>query len=197
MRIIAREIKNWFEQIFVSHIPGNIGYVIRNLYWKIMLKKCQRVKFGTGCIITGRENITIGNNANIMHNACLYAHNNSELTIGENFDCNMNVILGAADHGKLIIGDNCMVGPNVVIRSSNHEYRQKDVPIKDQGHTGGTIILEDDVWIASTAVIVPNVRIGKGAIVGAGAVVTKDVEPYTLVAGVPAKVIREKENFRK
>jgi maltose O-acetyltransferase len=55
------------------------------------------------------------------------------------------------------------------------------------------VIIEDDVWIGARVIILPGVKIGKGSIVGAGAVVTKDVEPYSIVAGVPAKLIRKRK----
>jgi galactoside O-acetyltransferase len=82
-----------------------------------------------------------------------------------------------------------LIGPNTVIRASNHNYNRVDIPIRDQGHSGGKIVIEDDVWIGSNAVITPDVVIGKGAIVGAGAVVVHDVSPYDIVGGVPAVTI--------
>jgi galactoside O-acetyltransferase len=63
-----------------------------------------------------------------------------------------------------------------------------------QGHDGGKIIIEDGVWIGSNAVVLPNTRIGKASIIAAGAVVTKDVEPYSIVAGVPAKKIKDRKS---
>jgi len=85
-----------------------------------------------------------------------------------------------------------MVGPNVVIRASNHGAERIDVPMWDQGHTGGRIVIGDDVWIGANAVIVPNVTIGSHVVIAAGAVVTRDVPDYAVVAGVPARVIADR-----
>jgi len=124
----------------------------------------------------------------------MYAHNNGLLKIGDRVNINHNVMLGASDNGEIIIGNDVLVGPNVVIRASNHVSSQKDIPINQQGHAAGRIVIEDDVWIGANSVILPNITIGKGAVIGAGSVVTKDVPFYSLAGGVPAKVI--KDNFR-
>ena len=63
-----------------------------------------------------------------------------------------------------------------------------------QGHLYGEIVIEDDVWIAANCTITPGTRIGHGAVVGAGAVVTRDVEPYAIVGGVPARVIKQRDD---
>lgn len=78
-------------------------------------------------------------------------------------------------------------------RASNHTFDNLDLPIIEQGHTYGEIIIEDDVWIASNCVVTANTRIGKSSIIAAGSVVTKDVEPYSIVGGVPAKLIRKRK----
>lgn len=89
----------------------------------------------------------------------------------------------------LIINDRVAIGPRVTLLLSSDanwsKLMNKIEPIK------GTIILEEDCWLGAGVIVQPNIRIGKGAIVGSGAVVTKDVEAYTVVAGVPAKLIRK------
>ena len=95
-----------------------------------------------------------------------------------------------ADCGGFIeIGDNCLIGPNVVLRTSNHVFSDRNVPIREQGHIPGRIIIRDDVWIGANVVLLPDVSVGRGAIIGAGSVVTKNVDDYAIVAGVPAKQI--------
>ena len=99
-----------------------------------------------------------------------------------------------AEDFRIIIGDRVSIAPNVTMISesepnnsphlSNIQYVKENL-IKDE-----KIIVEDDVWIGASATILPGVKIGKGAIIGAGAVVTRNVEPYTVVAGIPAKVVR-------
>ncbi|OGC97844.1 hypothetical protein A2634_04865 [Candidatus Amesbacteria bacterium RIFCSPHIGHO2_01_FULL_48_32] len=88
------------------------------------------------------------------------------------------------------IGNYVQLGYNVNIVSVNHAYQNSSLPIKTQGEYGGQVIIEDDVWVGANAVILPKVKIGRGAIVGANAVVTKDVRPYSIVGGVPAKFIK-------
>jgi acetyltransferase-like isoleucine patch superfamily enzyme len=99
-----------------------------------------------------------------------------------------NVIRG---QGGVTIGDRVYTSPFVQIVSVNHVFDDPNVPFVDQGITAEGIVIEDDVWIGSGAVITDGVRIGKGAVVAGGAVVTKDVEPLTIVGGVPAKMIRK------
>jgi galactoside O-acetyltransferase len=90
-----------------------------------------------------------------------------------------------------------LIAQNVVLRASDHEYSDIDIPINQQGHTGGQIIIGNDCWIGANAVIARNVKIGDHSIVAAGAVVTKDVEPFAIVGGVPAKLIRKRTLLKK
>lgn len=88
------------------------------------------------------------------------------------------------------IGRNVMMAKDVTIITRNHETRDVRRPMISQGLTAHSpVVIEDDVWIGTRAIILPGVRIGKGSIIAAGAVVTADVKPYTVVGGVPAKVI--------
>lgn len=96
--------------------------------------------------------------------------------------------------GRICIGSNILIGPNVVLRASNHIYKNRDVLIRHQGHESGIIEISDDVWIGANVTVLPNVRIHKGAVVAAGAVVTKDVEEYTIVGGIPAKEISKRDH---
>jgi len=79
-----------------------------------------------------------------------------------------------------------LIGPNVVMRASNHNYERIDIPIRNQRHIPGRILIKEDVWIGANVVILPDVTIERGAIVAAGAVVTTDVNEYDIVGGVPA-----------
>jgi acetyltransferase-like isoleucine patch superfamily enzyme len=92
--------------------------------------------------------------------------------------------------GSIIIGDHVRVAPGVIMVAANHVYDRIDVPIAAQGLKRKSILIGDDVWIAANAIITAGVKVGQGAIVGAGSVVTKDVAPFTIVAGSPARVVR-------
>ena len=92
--------------------------------------------------------------------------------------------------GKITIGNNVMMGPRVSIYAENHVFDNPNLTIKEQGVQKLAVVIEDDCWIASNAVITAGVTIGKGSVVAAGAVVTESVAPYSVVGGVPAKLIK-------
>jgi galactoside O-acetyltransferase len=139
--------------------------------------------------VRGGRGIKIGNKFSSMGFDYLYA-DGGELVIGDNISINTNVQIGASG-GKVIIGDNVLIGPNVVIRAANHDLERESL-MRFQPHTYGEILIEDDVWIGSNAVITSDVILAKGTVVGAGAIVTKSTEPYSIVGGVPARRIGER-----
>jgi maltose O-acetyltransferase len=86
-----------------------------------------------------------------------------------------------------------MMGPEVVIYSQSHKYDRTDIPMCEQGFSEyKEVVIGDDVWIGRRAIIMPGVHIGKGCIIGAGAVVTKDIPDYSVAAGVPARVVKSR-----
>ena len=93
---------------------------------------------------------------------------------------------------QVTIGSNVSIAPNVVIVGMNHVFSNLDDTIKSQGSTSKGIIFEDDVWIATNVSILDGITIGKGTVIAAGAVVNKDVPPYSVMAGVPAKVVKQR-----
>lgn len=100
-------------------------------------------------------------------------------------------------HGTIIgpvsIGNHVNLAQGITVTALNHQFGQPDKFIADQGISTSQVVIEDDVWIGANAVILPGVTIGRHSVVAAGAVVTKDVPPYSMVAGVPASV---KKNIR-
>ena len=108
------------------------------------------------------------------------------LFIGNNVGINRDVWINAG--GRVEIGDDVIIGPKVIIHSANHKFDLLDIPIRLQGWVKAPVVIEEDVWIAGGVIILPGVRIGKGSVIGAGAVVTKDVPPYSIAIGVPAVV---------
>jgi acetyltransferase-like isoleucine patch superfamily enzyme len=97
------------------------------------------------------------------------------------------VILGGVG---VKIGDNVMIGPHCCIAAGSHDYVQVERPMRFAGDLSkGPIVVEDNVWIGANVTLTDGVRIGRDAVVGAGSVVTKDVAPYEIVAGAPARVI--------
>jgi galactoside O-acetyltransferase len=163
---------------------------LHSLLCKICFKSCgSSFNAVYPLTIKGGGNIVIGNKFSSMGQDYLYA-DEGELIVGDSCSINTNVQVGASG-GRVIIGDNVMIGPNVVIRASNHGFKRES-SMRFQQHTFGEIIIEDDVWIGSNAVITSGVVLAKGTVVGAGAVVTKSTESYSIVGGVPARKIGER-----
>jgi acetyltransferase-like isoleucine patch superfamily enzyme len=88
-------------------------------------------------------------------------------------------------HSQISIGRNCMIGPYCYITDANHG-RAPGVLVKDQQMEPRPVVIEDDVWLGARVVVLPGVRLGRGCVIGAGAVVTHDVPPGAVFAGVPA-----------
>ena len=192
--IIKRELKDWFE-FLIRNIPGRTGFFIRSLYYKLRLRKSfKENRFESGLRLEFPQNIILGSYSYFGLDCKIYASEFSQIKIGSHATFNANVMINARGKGKIFIGNNVLIGPNVVLRSNNHSFEDLRIPIKEQGMLSGDIIIEDDVWISSNSVILPNCKLGKGSIIGAGAVVTSDVQSYSIVGGVPAKEIRKRNS---
>ena len=111
------------------------------------------------------------------------------LVCGDNVSFNRFCMISA--YGGIEIGDNTLIGPFVVIYSSNHRF-PRDRLIREAGYELKPVKIGSDVWIGAGAIILPGSTIGDGAVVGAGAVVSGRVEPYSVVAGVPAREIKKR-----
>jgi len=112
-------------------------------------------------------------------------------------DCTVNAYSVLYGGGGLKIGNNVRIAAHTVIVPSNHIFNDPAIPIKEQGLSLKGIIIEDDVWIGAGARILDGVKISEGTVVGAGAVVTKTTEPYSVSAGVPAKKIKSRSIIPK
>lgn len=111
------------------------------------------------------------------------------IKIGDRVFINSGVRFGCPPPGKIIIGNYVAIGPRLLFETLNHSLtcnREGYRPGKSKG-----IIVEDYVWIGANSTILPNLKIGKGSVIAAGSVVTKDIPPYSLAAGVPARIIRK------
>lgn len=144
------------------------------------------LKFGGGVIRAWLAKgfiASCGRNVNIDKNATINTH----IYIGDNSGIGEN----ARIQGELHIGNNVMMGAECIVYTKNHAFSNLDTPMMYQGYLETKpVYIEDDVWIGGRVIILPGRRIGKGAIVGAGSVVTKDVPDYAIVGGNPAKVLK-------
>ena len=114
------------------------------------------------------------------------------IEIGRNTLLGESVFLIAGPNSKIRIGDDVLVAPNVYITTTMHRYTDPQKPIRLQGGIEADIIIEDDVWIGTGSTILQGLTIGKHAVIAAGSVVTRSVEPYDVVAGVPARLLKRR-----
>lgn len=158
--------------LFARHLPHYTMFYsmgldkIRNFVASKMMKSAGKcVKVGQGAKIGSGKTLSIGNYSGIGK------------------DCYVT-------HAK--IGDHVMMGEHCYIFVANHEFSRTDIPMRKQGMINSRcIVIEDDVWIGAFTIILPSCKIiGTGSIIAAGAVVTKDVPPYAIVGGNPAKIIK-------
>ncbi|POF42168.1 acyltransferase [Pseudomonas laurylsulfativorans] len=160
--MIKYELILWTMKL-TSLIPGNIGCHIRNA--ALPYKRGINVKIWDG----------------------IHIDSPSKLQLGDNISINRNCLINAG--GGVEIGSRTLIGPNVTIYSQNHLYKDMSIDIQQQGYERKPVIIGTDVWIACNAILLPGVTIGNGCVIAAGSVVTHSTPPYTIVAGVPAKVI--------
>lgn len=131
-----------------------------------------------------------GKNVNFESGASI----SSKLSIGDNSGIGKDSIIS----GKTIIGNNVLMGPECIIYTRNHEFEKVDERIIDQGYKAEKpVIIGDDVWIGARVIILPGRKIGKGAVIGAASVITKDVPEYAVVGGNPAKVLKYRTRMGK
>lgn len=117
------------------------------------------------------------------------------IKIGKNVFIGRNVTISTSKSGRspIKIGNDVMIAERCSIIGGNHETRRLDIPMNRQGEgKQGAIVIGDDVWIGAASIVISGVTIGDGCIIGAGSVVTKDIPPYHVAAGNPARIIKER-----
>jgi acetyltransferase-like isoleucine patch superfamily enzyme len=198
----------WYTGRFWSYLYSytlnkNIDRISNKLYSAWLSKEFKSL--GHNSVITrkihllGAKYIAIGNNSNIGIRATLTAWDKFELyTFCPEITIGSNVSIGDDSHitaiNKINIGDNVLMGKKVTITDNSHGKIDIESlllsPLNRCWYSEGPVIIEDNVWIGDKATILPNVRIGKNAIIGANAVVTKDIPANCVAVGIPAKVIK-------
>jgi len=142
------------------------------------------------------EKLSLGAGSFIDHGVVLHcggqdwSAGEGRIAIGARTYVGPNCVLFGA--GGIDIGPSVLISPGVVITSQQHTFAVPDVEIRDQPLHFAPVTIERDVWIGANATILPGVRLGQGCVVGAGAVVSRDVAAMTVVLGVPARVARER-----
>jgi acetyltransferase-like isoleucine patch superfamily enzyme len=154
------------------------------------------------------ENIIIGNNVSILGNVDLRNRENGKIIFSNNATIERGCRFVSARDGKIVVGEGsivtafaimngggniivgkqCIIGPRASINANEHKF-ERGSPIREQGFIHSEIYIEDDCWLAANVVLNKGIRLGKGSVIGANAVVTQDTREYSINAGVPAKEI--------
>lgn len=147
-------------------------------------------------IIYNRKNVFLSRSSLITEHVIIRAPE-AQLNIGENTQIGPFCVFLTGSYG-IFIGKDVLIAPHCVFAAGNHEYRDLSQPIINAGNfSNGPIVIEDDVWIGANCTITDNVKIGKGAIIGANSLVNKDVAPYDIVGGVPIKKISSRLIYKQ
>lgn len=167
--MVLFKIYSYFLNV-AQAIMDFMPYFIRDLWYRAVLKKLGKNGFiDYGVYIRYPFKVSIGDNVWINRNCSLYPS-------------------AQIKEAEIVIGNNVAIGPETSLFSAGHDHRQINLP-----DIARTIRIGDHVWIGGKSIILPGVEIGEGAVVGAGSVVTKNVAPYTIVAGNPARMIKNRD----
>jgi len=160
--------------------------------WKLKhLYQCKRVGrnvvIGNDVVIWTDGNLEIGDDVCLRRGVQIYEKQGGRIKIGDRVNLGHQCMLDSTV--SITIGDDTMIGHRTIIIDSDHKYDDPDTPIVRQGYVAAPIVIGRDVWTGAHVVIVKGITVGDGAIIGANSVVTKDVPPYAIVAGNPARQI--------
>lgn len=209
-----RYVLEQLVQLLAGWIPTILGIGVRGVLYRLLvqmdgwaaiergvrLRFASRIRLGHGSYLDEGVyihacpgGVHIGAGTMVMHGAVLHVYNFRDLPhagirIGR--DALISEYTVVRGQGGVTIGDRVYTSPMTQIVAVNHVFDDPERPFVEQGITAEGIVIEDDVWLGAGAVVTDGVRIGCGAVVAAGAVVTTDVPPHTVVAGVPARVVR-------
>ena len=190
--LIARAGRELGAQIegLVGALPGGTGYAARRAFHRRRLKSLgANPILGRDLLVIGPTNIQIGDRFSCWRFCTLAACEDGAIVLGDRVSFNAGVYVNACSGGRIEIGNDVMIGPHTVMRTSDHVTVKRDGPMNRQGHHPATIVIESDVWIAAHVTLLGGTRIGTGAVVAAGAVVTHDVPAHAVVVGNPARQI--------
>ncbi len=195
-------------------LPGALGLFLRSKLYPRLLGRCGRnVTFGQHVVLRHPHKIRIGDNVVVDDQCCLDAKgtDNEGITLGSGVFIGRNTIL-SCKNGDIVIEDEANLGFNIEIFSASrvrvgkkvlvaaytylvggdHLYDRTDIPVLDQGRTARGIDIGDYVWLGAHVVVTDGARVGRDAIIGAGAVVVGEVPEYAIAAGIPARVMRDR-----
>ena len=175
----------------------------QNLKNRMVFKRYGRnVYFFPGVHVVRPQYVCIGDEVTIGRNTDIFVHpedpdtKDCVISIGNHVHIGTNNIIGARK--KIVLEENVLLGPHVMIGDHSHEYEDVELPIKFQAATpGGEVRIERDCWIGANVFILPGVTIGRHAVIGANSVVNRDVPPFSVAVGAPARVVKRYDFERK
>jgi galactoside O-acetyltransferase len=216
LSLIQRYWKEYLLTGLFGGIPTPIGMIIRNtVYQAIFDHLGKSVHIHPNVRLFGTRMMRVGDHSRLFQSAYIKAkgaHNTitlgSYVTIdqfvtmhacGENdgtIEIGDSTYLGAHVEvngpGSIRIGKDCLIASHCTLNAGNHNFADRSRPIRDQGMSRKGIVIEDDCWLGNGVRVLDGVTIERGCVIGAGAVVTKDIPPYSIAVGVPAKVIGQR-----
>ena len=216
--LIRRYGKEYILTGILGVIPTPIGKVLRNIIYRLIFGKVGKsvyiqphvrfigidtieigdfVRIYSGSYISNKgSRIHFGNSVSIDHGVDIRAYDQpgGDITIGE--DTYIGPYVCMAGPGFIKIGKDCMIASHSSLYANNHIFADPNKLFREQGVSTVGIVIEDDCWVGSGVRVLDGVTIGKGSVIGAGAVVTRDIPTYSIAVGVPAKVIGKRgENY--
>jgi len=192
-------LRGLMYRLCIGSVKGNL-FIGKN----VAIRYPKNLHLGTQVVIEDGAEINclasngmhLGDRVSIGKYAIIRPSNIYGGPIGEGLVMGNNSNIGPYNYigcsGKITIGNNVMLAPRVSIYAENHVFEKSNITIKAQGVSKMDVVIEDDCWIAANAVILAGVTIGKGSVVAAGSVVNEDVPAFSVVAGVPARVIKSR-----
>jgi len=181
-----------FPVYILSKFFNALSYYFNRIYyfgkaWSKIKNLSAGVIIDGEIVVTGTSNIQIGNKTRIGRDTELETTGEGEILIAEDVRINRGTTICA--YSQISIGYKCLIGELVSIRDANHGIKKTSY-VKDQPHNAKPIKIGNDAWIGRGSCILSGVIIGDGAVIGANSVVTKDIPPYSIAVGSPAKVIK-------
>jgi acetyltransferase-like isoleucine patch superfamily enzyme len=159
------------------------------------IKAPSRIQLGVRCKIHRGADIDAAHGPGIrfadrvsIGRGALLQGSRGGIVIGAGTQVNNYAVINGA--GGVAIGDDVLIGPHACIISYAHQYDRRDRLIREQGYRNASVRIGNDAWIGAHAVVLAGVSVGEGAVIGAGCVVTRDVPPWAVMGGVPARLLR-------
>lgn len=176
----------------VLEAVGSGCFIEKDVRWQVprRIHLGQRVMIGEGCFVDAHSltgHILLGDDVWLSRGCYILAHRDVEVRIDDRAYIGHRSLLYGT--GGIHIGQDALLANDVQLICGNHTFARRDIPIRAQPTVEQPIIIEEDVWLGASAIVLGGVTVGRGSVVGAGAVVTHDLPPYSIARGVPARIM--------